>query len=413
LLKRLPVELKPDMRRVVCMSFNTHNSKTVQRIYKNVISLSPDITQGTYNNFMYEFSSRHRNFLTVLQETFQKISQFLPAGHHLSDVQKALIASYFLKEYSVEAAALFNPSLVVHPKQDDDNNLKVLMSLRACGEGHISSIEFVEGYLNPNGNLDFIERGISCGLANSKTVDVEKSVIEFDAEIPLNEQVLFPLTPDESNGMEDVRFVRFEENSEHCIYYGTFTAYDGSHIKSKLICTTDFREYTIRSMSGAAVNDKGMALFPRKINDKYAMISRQDGNNLRIMYSDDLLRWEKSKILQTPEFPWQFGKLGNCGSPIEVDEGWILLIHGVGPVRKYVMGAYLLAKDDPGTIIARTKNFILSATGIEREGYVPNVVYSCGGISNNGTLYIPFAISDISSGMVTVSVRELIDSMEK
>jgi len=165
-------------------------------------------------------------------------------------------------------------------------------------------------------------------------------------------------------------------------------------------------------MRGSAITDKGMALFPKKINNKYAMISRQDGENLRIMYSDDLLCWENSKILQTPEFPWQFAKLGNCGSPIEVDEGWVLLVHGVGPVRKYVMGAYLLDKDNPERIIARTKDFILSAEGKDREGYVPNVVYSCGGICHNNILYIPFAISDISSGIVTVNVKELIESME-
>ena len=233
-----------------------------------------------------------------------------------------------------------------------------------------------------------------------------------DADIPLNEQVIFPLTADESNGIEDVRFVRFEEDGGNSEYYGTFTAYDGSNIKSKLICTSDFKKYTIHSMKGSAVNDKGMALFPKKINNKYVMISRQDNENIRIMYSDNLLCWENSTILQTPEFPWQFGKMGNCGSPIEVDEGWILLVHGVGPLRKYVMGAYLLDKANPEKIIARTKNYMLSARGKEREGYVPNVVYSCGGICNKGILYIPFALSDISSGVVTVKVKELIGSME-
>jgi len=365
----------------------------------------------TYNNIVKEFSSRHKYFNNALKDTFYKIEPLLPTGYQATELQQLLIASYFLKEYSVEAAALFNPSMVVHPDQDN-KKLKILMSLRACGEGHISSIEFVEGYIDQEGDLELIDRGISCRLPNLRVVDKEKSVIDFDVTTPLKEQVIFPLTADESNGIEDVRFVRFEDDNGLCEYYGTFTAYDGSNIKSKIICTSDFKKYSIHSMRGSAITDKGMALFPKKINNKYAMISRQDGENLRIMYSDDLLCWENSKILQTPEFPWQFAKLGNCGSPIEVDEGWVLLVHGVGPVRKYVMGAYLLDKDNPERIIARTKDFILSAEGKDREGYVPNVVYSCGGICDNNILYIPFAISDISSGIVTVNVKKLIESME-
>ncbi len=412
MLKRLPIELKPDIRRVVCLTYNTEDKATIQRISKSVFSLTKEDAQIAYDDFNKEFSFRHKGFLRILKDTLQEIKQFISSDFQLSDLQQLLVASYFLKEYSVEAAALFNPSMVIHPKQEDDNRLKILMSLRGSGEGHISSIEFVDGYIEQNGNIKLSERGTDCRLPQVKAVDVEKSVVEFTKDVHLNEQVIFPLTEDESNGIEDVRFVRFEDENSECEYYGTFTAFDGSEIKSKLICTTDFKKYTIRSMKGSAVNDKGMALFPKKINNKYAMISRQDGENIRIMYSDDLLCWENSAILQTPEFPWQFAKLGNCGSPIEVDEGWILLVHGVGPVRKYVMGAYLLDKANPEKIIARTKNFILSAIGEEREGYVPNVVYSCGGICNNGNIYIPFAISDISSGIVMANVKELIESME-
>ncbi len=411
MLKRLHIELTPDIRRVVCLSFGTENRDAVLRIYKSVIALSPEDVQHTYENLNQEFLSRHINFLSMLKRTFQKIQKYLPIEYKLSETRQLLIASYFLKEYSVEAAALFNPSMIVHPNQDDPNRVKILMSLRATGEGHISSIEFVEGYIGKNGEVELLDRGLRCVLPQVTMAGVQKSIVEFDADTPLSEQVIFPLSEDESNGIEDVRFVRFEDNGKSK-FYGTFTAYDGHNIKSKLISTPDFKKFTISSMAGSAVNDKGMALFPKKINNKYAMISRQDGENIRIMYSDDLLFWENSKVLQAPEFPWQFGKLGNCGSPIEVEEGWILLVHGVGPLRKYVMGAYLLDKINPEKIIARTKNYVLSAKGKEREGYVPNVVYSCGGICSNDILYIPFAISDISSGIVTINVKELIDSMD-
>lgn len=411
MLKRLPIKLTPDVRRTVCLNFETENVKTILRIYKNVLSLSPEDTQSTYDDFIKDFSFRHQYFFNILKTTFDQIKRILPADHQLSELQQSIVASYFVKEYSVEAAALFNPSMVIHPIQDDSARTKILMSLRATGEGHISSIEFVDGYIGVNGALELNKRGTRCSLAQIKTLDMEKRVIEFDGNILLNEQVIFPLTKDESNGIEDVRFVRFEKDNGEIIYYGTFTAYDGVHIKSKLISTFDFKKFTICSMKGSAVNDKGMAPFPRKINNRYAMISRQDGENLRIMYSDDMLCWENSKILQTPELPWQFGKLGNCGSPIEIDEGWLLMVHGVGPVRKYVMGAYLLDKKNPEKIIARTKKYMLSATDDEREGYVPNVVYSCGSICHNGILYIPFAISDISSGIVTTSVQELLGSM--
>lgn len=225
--------------------------------------------------------------------------------------------------------------------------------------------------------------------------------------------MIFPLTRDESNGIEDVRFVKFEDGNNENSYYGTFTAYDGKLIKSKLICTRDFKKYTIRSMKGSAISDKGMALFPRKINGKYAMISRQDGENIRIMFSKDILYWESSEIIQEPEFPWQFGKLGNCGSPIELDEGWLLLTHGVGSLRKYVIGACLLDLNDPSKVIAKLKEPLLSPNKDEREGYVPNVVYSCGGILHNRQIILPYAMSDSVSGFVTVDVAALVSRMKK
>jgi predicted GH43/DUF377 family glycosyl hydrolase len=416
LIRRLNIKLEPDKRRVICLPLTLSSpgemEQRTKRIYENIIKLDQKSVQKTYDDFMHEFAHRHKSFNTILEDKFNEIKPFLPADHQLSKVQRFVLTSYFVMEYALEAAALFNPSMVVHPKQDNKDRLKILISLRATGEGHISSIEFVEGYINPDGNVELSDRGVSCHLAKLSAVDIEKSVLEFNDDITMNERVIFPLTKDESNGIEDARFVKFDDETNEKSYYGTFTAFDGKHIKSKLIITRDFKKFSIHSMSGSAINDKGMALFPQKINGKYVMISRQDGENIRIMYSDDILHWEHSEILQAPEFPWQFGKLGNCGSPIELDEGWLLLVHGVGPIRKYVIGAYLLDKSNPAIVLKRTIDPYLFATDEEREGYVPNVVYSCGGICHQGKIYIPFAISDMSSGMVSVSVEDLLNSMQ-
>jgi predicted GH43/DUF377 family glycosyl hydrolase len=416
LLKRLPIELKPDNRRVVCIYFSCGKEEETKqcsgRIYRDVISLNSPTIENTYNDFVKEFSHRHKGFLNIVDECYAKIKKYLPKdAANLSGVQKRVVAAYFLKEYSIEAAALFNPSMVVHPFQDDPNRLKIIISLRATGEQHISSIEFAEGYISKTDEVELQERGLSCRLPNIHSMDIKESVIKFDDDVSINEQVILPITRDEYNGIEDVRFVLFEDDNGQKTYYGTFTAFDGQNIKSKIISTTDFKRYTIRSMTGAAVKDKGMALFPKKINDKYFMISRQDNVNIRIMQSDNLFHWDDSEIILKPEFPWQIGKLGNCGSPVEVDEGWLLLIHGVGPLRKYVIGACLLDKNNPAIVLKQTKEPILSAKGDDREGYVPNVVYSCGGLNYNDILYIPFAISDLSSGMASVKIDDLLSSM--
>lgn len=418
MFKRLPIDLKPNNRRVICFPYYSQDEKekrqTIERIYNNIIALDKELVQETYDAVIDEFSGRHKTFFKILNDTFIHIKKYLPENaSDLPDIKKELLASFFLKEYSVEAAALFNPSMVIHPIQDSEDKIKILISLRATGEQHISSIEFAEGYICKNNEIELMERSTQCRLPQINTIDIEKSVLDFNDDVTIAEQVIFPLTPDESNGIEDVRFVRFEEENGEITYYGTFTAFDGKNIKSKLICTPDFKKYIIRSLSGSAIKDKGMALFPKKISGQYAMISRQDGENIRIMFSDDLIHWDKSEVLQVPVYPWQFAKIGNCGSPIETDKGWLLLTHGVGAIRKYTMGALLLDKQNPRKVLAQTKVPILSAKDKEREGYVPNVVYSCGGIQIGKKLFIPFAVSDISSSVVSVEVEELISMMEK
>jgi len=417
LLKRLAIDLKPDIKRVVCFpyyhSIEKEKKKTIERIYNGIKSMDQVLIQETHNMVITEFSARHKTFFKIIDNTYKHIKKYLPQeADQLSAMQQELLASYFLKEYSVEAAALFNPSMVVHPVQDSNEKLKILISLRATGEQHISSIEFFEGYIKQDNEIELLQRGRHCRLPELKVADIEKSVLVFENDVLLNEQVIFPMTTDESNGIEDVRFVKFTDDQGKHSYYGTFTAYDGRIIKSKLICTEDFKRFTVRSLKGRGINDKGMALFPRKIDNKYVMISRQDGENIRIMYSDDILTWQSSQIIQVPELPWQLAKLGNCGSPIEINDGWLLLVHGVGPVRKYVIGAYLLDKKDPTKILKRTKKPMLQAQDDEREGYVPNVVYSCGGICHNDTVFIPFALSDYASSVVSIAVNDILNMME-
>jgi predicted GH43/DUF377 family glycosyl hydrolase len=286
--------------------------------------------------------------------------------------------------------------------------------LRATGEGHISSIEFMSGEVDSNGQLklDEVSRfATNPVIVNADNERIGTIEIKFDKQTDISERVISPVSADESNGIEDVRFVRFED-TEQGTYYGTFTAYDGRKIKSKLLETKDFINFKIHTMRGAAIIDKGMALFPKKINDQYAMISRQDGDNIRIMFSQDIFHWENSKILKEPQMSWEFVKIGNIGSPIETEYGWLLLTHGVGAMRKYVISACLLDKTDPTKIIGQLNEPLISPNENEREGYVPNVVYSCGGIINNDLLILPYAMSDSVSGFGTVKVDELIRKMQ-
>jgi predicted GH43/DUF377 family glycosyl hydrolase len=314
-------------------------------------------------------------------------------------------------EYSVEAAALFNPSIVMHPDQSglQEGQIRFVLSLRATGEGHISSLEFMNGTLDSRGRVELADTTRFATLPSTiREIDTNLTEISFDPQSELSERVLFPVTDDESNGIEDVRFVRFENNT----YYGTFTAYDGSRIKSKLLETRDFITFKNHAMRGAAIKDKGMALFPRKIDGRYAMISRQDDLNIRIMFSDDILHWEDSQIIVEPSNYWEFRKIGNCSSPIETEEGWFLLTHGVGPMRKYEIGACLLDRNDPTRLKGRLKHALISPDEEEREGYVPNVVYTCGALLHENQLLIPYAMSDSISGFGVADIRNVIAHME-
>lgn len=330
----------------------------------------------------------------------------------LGVIQRRLIGAYFLNEYSFEASALFNPSIVRHPDQSGiaKGSCRFILSLRAVGEGHISSLTFRSGTVSTDGAvaIDPTARLASVPKIRNRTGGRYGEEVEvlFQPDEELSERVIFPVTDSQINGIEDARFVEFDDGGER-IFYATYTAYNGRAIRSELIETKDFLSFKLTPLGGSASRNKGMALFSRKIGGRFAMIARQDNENLYLIYSDDLYTWDGGKAFLQPEYPWEFVQIGNCGSPIELDEGWLLLTHGVGPVRKYSIGAVLLDKNDPSKVLARSREPLLRPEPGEREGYVPNVVYTCGAMRHRDHIILPYAVSDTFSNFATMKVSDL------
>jgi predicted GH43/DUF377 family glycosyl hydrolase len=484
--QRLKVERKAnkivgDTSRVITRLHLPHDRYRISKIIQRIMSLSETAAKKLITQIMIDFSGRHEDIGHIFERHLNEVKDYLPRDTMLSDVQRALIGAYFTKEYSIESAALFNPSIVPHPDQSHlkKGSLRFIMSLRATGEGHVSSIVFRSGVLDRRNTLlfdpisDFVEtpdlqldpvyklnpfkRKLNeMGASNEITAHILNQLPEdftyneliekigilrvkpqfsekiqnrtfeiicwladsnyevgFHPDHRISERVIFPVSKNESGGIEDARFVQFFNDNGEVIYYATYTAYNGITILPQLIETKDFIKFNILTLNGKAVQNKGMALFPRKIGGRYAMLSRQDGENNHIMFSDNIHFWQESQIIQEPEYPWEFIQIGNCGSPLEIDEGWIVLTHGVGPMRQYCIGAMLLDLENPTKIIARLDEPLLAPHEKEREGYVPNVVYSCGAIIHNNELVIPYAMSDINSGIATVGVKELLNSMRE
>ncbi len=331
--------------------------------------------------------------------------------------RKELIGAYFCHEYSYASAALMNPSIVPHPDQSGlvEGSLRVVLTLRAVGEGHISSIVFREGILNHLGGFDLMPRPPFSVAASEKIRASEDNgqvttAVRFE-EATLSGTVIFPFTQQQRNGLEDLRLVRMQGGDDEGLYCGTYTAYSGFNIASEMMMTRDFRSFELHPIKGPAARNKGMALFPRKIDGAYAMIGRQDGENLFFLRSDDLLTWGDGKPLLAPLYPWELVQIGNCGSPIEIDEGWLMLTHGVGAMRKYSIGAALLDRDDPGKVLARTSMPLVSASDEDREGYVPNVVYTCGALVHGRKLFMPYGIADSNVAFGFLDLDELMDAM--
>jgi len=477
--KRRPGSFRAEKSRVITRPYIPGSDHRVREVINRVLRLSGDEVTTLLEEVLQNFSDRHRRFKEILEKNYLKIEHCVPDNGYITPEMRLLLGSYFTCEYSVEAAALFNPSMVLHPDQKDhpEGSARFIISFRATGEGHISSIEFRSGLIDKDGSILFdpisnyvetpelhenklyykhlfglkltemtasneVTAYLLGGLGNEFTFDQIKErvaeleprtdfdpehkrnaidmamwlarsnyEVKFHADHRISERVIFPVSENESRGIEDARFVRFTDDDGIAIYYATYTAYNGFVILPQLITTHDFVSFKINTLNGKAVQNKGMALFPRKIDGKYAMLSRQDGENNHIMFSENINFWQKSEIIQTPTQPWEFVQIGNCGSPIETSEGWLLLTHGVGPMRKYSIGVELLDLNDPSRIIGRLDEPILVPTSEEREGYVPNVVYSCGAIVHNDELIIPYAIADQRTSIATVSVPELLSLM--
>ncbi len=473
-------DIKPDKTRVIARLFKPGREELIKNTLNMVLSMGDPETKIILSRVYAEFSKRHKKLEEILIRHFNEVKEYINDPDSLSNEKKLLIGSYFTMEYSIESTALFNPSVVIYPKQNDlkKDETRVIFSFRATGEGHISSIVFRSAVINKSNDifleptsryvdtpkmiLDpvyekalFVRKLKEIGFSNDvtktvfarlkdnftfdeirkvmdevkkeniMTVSERERVIDrinwlakcnyevvFAPDHLISERVLFPVSKSESNGIEDARFVRFRDDNGEITYYATYTAYNGLDIIPQLIETKDFHHFKMITLNGPMVQNKGMALFPRRINSKYAMIARIDGKSLYLMYSDNIHFWYESVKIKQPEKHWEFVQIGNCGSPLETEQGWILLTHGVGPMRKYSIGAMLLDLKDPSRVIARLEEPLITPSEKEREGYVPNVVYSCGSIILNGDLIIPYAASDSVSHIALISVDELLKKMK-
>jgi predicted GH43/DUF377 family glycosyl hydrolase len=385
-------------------------------IVDRVLRLDLEAAEQQLTDVLDNFNGRHRNLLDIFETRAADMEEALAPHAQLNKTQRRLIGAYFLHEYSFEASALFNPSIVRHPDQTGapENGCRFILSLRAVGEGHISSLTFRSGTIAADGSVsvDPTARLASVPIVRGRTYRHNGDAVDviFRPDQELSERVIFPITDAQANGIEDARFVEFNDGTRKT-YYATYTAYSGRAIRSELLETTDFHSFRLTPLGGSAAGNKGMALFPRKINGRYAMIGRQDNENLYLIYSDDLYAWEGGQAILKPEYPWEFVQIGNCGSPIELDDCWLLLIHGVGPVRKYSIGAVLLDKKDPSKVLARSREPLVRPEPTEREGYVPNVVYTCGAMRHSDQIILPYAISDTFSNFATIKIATLMEAI--
>lgn len=425
-LNRQALFLRPDPARVVVRPFkpateprdlNPTDKTRANHIVDRVLALDPETAASQLADVLENFEGRHRNLLEIFEARADEMESAFAAHASFSKIQRQLVGAYFLHEYSFEASALFNPSIVSHPDQSGapQGGSRFMLSLRAVGEGHVSSLTFRSGSIAADGSVsvDPTARLASIPRVCNRTSGPDGDDVEviFKPDEHISERVIFPITELQSNGIEDARFVEFDEDGRR-MFYATYTAYSGKAIRSELLQTTDFMSFRMSPLKGTAARNKGMALFPRKINGRYAMIGRQDNENLYLIYSDDLYSWNGGQVILKPQFPWEFVQIGNCGSPIELDNGWLLLTHGVGAVRKYSIGAVLLDKEDPSKVLARSREPLVRPDMSEREGYVPNVVYTCGAMRHNDQIILPYAVSDTFSNFATIKIAALMQAME-
>jgi len=419
---RQALHLMPDPSRVVVRpyrpaveprNFNDVDKTRANHIVDRVLALEESEVQSLLAATLDNFDGRHRNLLAKFERRALEMEDAFACHESFSLAQRQLIGAYFLHEYSFEAAALFNPSIVPHPDQSGlaEGCGRFVLSVRAVGEGHVSSLTFRSGVIAADGTVAIDPPARLASVPEIIARVGDHLDLAFDPSGDITERVIFPVTDMQANGIEDARFVAFVDEGK-TTYYATYTAYSGQAIRSELLETEDFVSFRMAPLKGPAARNKGMALFPRKIDGRYAMIARHDNENLHLIYSDNLREWGLGQAMLKPEFPWEFVQIGNCGSPIELDEGWLLFIHGVGPVRRYAIGAVLLDKDDPSRVIGRSREPLIQPEKSEREGYVPNVVYTCGTMKVGERIVLPYAISDTFSTFATVRTAALLELLQ-
>jgi predicted GH43/DUF377 family glycosyl hydrolase len=481
-IKRTGTVLSPDSSRVLLRPFTPGDIPRLRRIVTGIMSISETDVGPRLDAVCAKFSKRHQQIGKLFQERFQQIRELISIDPEPSAQRQLLIGSYFVSEFAVESAALFNPSMVADPNQEglSPGALRFVMSLRAIGDGSMSSVVFRSGIIHADRRIEVMpatcyivepaqvphtryEKGLferklhELGLTNPftsrvmqelndgfTTEDLQSAIetvlkeqstpegesgrqdtaqristlaksnytVQFLPEQRLSERVIFPVTQSQRNGLEDARFVRFQSDDGTWVYFATFTAFDGQLGIPQLLETSDFLLFRCITLNGPAVQNKGMALFPKKINGLYAMLSRQDSENIYLMFSDNIHFWYEPKILLKPAFPWEMVQIGNCGSPIETRAGWLVLSHGVGPVREYSIGAFLLDLDDPSKVIGRLREPLLKPIPSEWDGNVPNVTYSCGPLLHDGELFIPYGVSDFATRFATVQLDEVLAAMQ-
>lgn len=480
---RSHVLLAPDPRRLITKPYliadpgHVQGPNRAERLIDRILSLSDDEVRETLAELRLGFGERHTDLDDVFLRGFEAVAGSVP-NTSLSGDMRLLIGAYFVHEYSIEGAALTNPSIVPHPDQAGapDGSLRVVVSVRAVGEGHISAIEFRTGTVGPDGSIDLEEPGVPftgerrapafdraafvvaldemgvsdgpvrrvlSGLddpftledldlacadlrrSEGNSAESESAVhslhwlassnyeLAFSTRSAISQRVLFPSGPTESHGMEDARFVRFVEPDGTVLYYATYTAYDGRRVLPQLIATPDFETFRIATLGGRAARNKGMALFPRPVGGRYAALGRSDGENNFLLWSDDLLSWDESEQIQIPTRPWELMQIGNAGSPMETEAGWLVITHGVGPMRRYGLGAILLDIDDPRRSIGHLHDPLLMPDEDERDGYVPNVVYSCGSLIHGDRLVIAYGASDTFTTFCSVSLDRLLTELTR
>lgn len=477
-VERLPIRFEADEDWVITLPFFHGGQARVRHIFQRIEQLSDGDVDSLLEQVLANFSHRHANFTSILEEHYDEAAEMIELRDPISVKRRKLVGSYFTLEYAIASAALFNPSIVPHPNQNHvpPGGLRFLMSLRATGEGHLSSIVFRTGLIHPDRSVEFyppgafprrarlspdqfylkklfarklremaidaraIELVMGCLPERFTLIELEQAIADTRRKNPdllrleqtlegirwlarenyqlrlandadISEMVIFPQSDNDNRGIEDLRMVRFVEDDDSVIYYGTYSAYDGYRVLPQLMESSDMHHISVHTMNGACVQNKGLALFPRRIGGHYVMCSRIDGMNLYIMYSDMVQFWETAHLLRSPTHPWEFMQMGNCGSPIETPAGWLLLTHGVGPMRTYSIGAMLLDRDDPLKVIGHLDQPLLMPAGEERQGYVPNVVYTCGALVHEDCLYLPYAMSDTATGFALVELDKLLERL--